>query len=358
MKKILVLYRELAGYFVSCINHLAQSRNIQVDVVAYPVHPDAPFRFAFGPGIRILERSGHSAESLSELLRSGGYHLVFCGGWSDRDYLRAIRENPQVPSLLGFDKQWLGTVRDLAGAVWLRTRVTSSFDFAFVPGEEQFRFARRMGFRRKQIVSGAYAADVNLYSRVWEARTSSPDRMPRQIWFAGRYAQEKGISDLWDVMLRLLDGPLRHWEFHAIGTGPLWGKRPEHPRIFHHGFVQPSDVPALISGGQVFVLPSHYEPWGLALQEFAAAGFALIASDRVGARTAFLEEGVNGTVFQAGNREELGQQIIAMCELDSSTRYRMGRRSHQLARTINWETWSDALVRMMAGAVPERPVAP
>ena len=47
--------------------------------------------------------------------------------------------------------------------------------------------------------------------------------------------------------------------------------------------MQPEDLLAFMSTGKAFVLPSTFEPWGVAVHEFAAAGYPLILSDAVGA---------------------------------------------------------------------------
>ncbi len=348
MKKMLVLYRELAGYFVSCVNNLSVRHNVRVDIIAYPVNSEAPFMFEFAPGVRTFRRADFSTDQIDELIRREKYDLIFCGGWSDKEYLEVIRRHSEVPSLLGFDKQWLGTARDFLGSLYLRWKVRDLFDYAFVPGTEQFAFARRMGFSPSSIVTGAYTCDTGIYESVYAGRERREGRAkPRQMWFAGRYVEEKCPMELWDHVAPLLDGPLADWELHCIGTGPLWEKRRIHSRIHHHGFVQPLDTIDLIREGEIFILPSKYEPWAMTVHEFAVVGYALLLSDKVGARCAFLEEGKNGDVFPSGDWSCFRDKLLSLCSKSTSEIAEMGFHSHSLASAINQETWAQSVLRMM-----------
>ena len=70
-----------------------------------------------------------------------------------------------------------------------------------------------------------------------------------------------------------------------------------HPQIFHHGFLQQSELESFMKIKGVFIMPSHYDHWGVAVQEFSAAGFPLILSDKVGANCSFLRNGENGFII-------------------------------------------------------------
>ncbi|MES1181688.1 MAG: hypothetical protein ABUL44_02735, partial [Flavobacterium sp.] len=64
MKRILILYRELAGYFVDCLNHLCENYAVEAHIVAYPVHSDAPFEFNLSPRAKVIARSEYTADQL------------------------------------------------------------------------------------------------------------------------------------------------------------------------------------------------------------------------------------------------------------------------------------------------------
>ena len=344
MKRMLVLYRELAGYFVNSMNHLANVYNVEINIVAYPVQNDAPFRFEFSKNIHVHNRFDCSIESLEQL---GEFDLIFCGGWSDKLYLQYVKQKQHTPALIGFDKQWLGSLRDIVGSTFLKFTLTPFFKYAFVPGKEQEKFALKMGFKKPNVHSGAYTCDIEAYTRVFEKRIEAlPEK--RRIFYAGRYAPEKGILDLWEVFSQMSDN-FPDWELHCIGTGPLANDAIKHPRIKHHGFVQGDDLLSLMSTGELFVLPSTYEPWGVVVNEFATAGYPLILSDRVGARTGLLNER-NGWMFQHGNRQDLTRVLRTAMNTSSSELKEMGKESHRLGRLLNVEEYAKAILQMMASS--------
>jgi len=348
--KILFLYRELAGYIVNCMNVLAERYEARVDVVAYPIHPDAPFNFEFHHNVRLTDRTSQSTSDLISLVGTGEYNLVVCSGWSDAGYLSAIRKNPGVNAAVAFDKQWFGSMRDWLATTYLRLRVAPMFRHAFVAGHEQHQFARKMGFVHDSIFEGVYACDNRIFNRVYLSRQATvPERTVRKMWYAGRYVPEKAVLEMCEAIIPLLDGDLQDWELHCIGTGPLWDERPAHPRIHHHGFVQPEAMSTLISDGEIFLMPSRFEPWCLAVQEFATAGYALLLSDKVGARWSFLRPGENGDVFESDNWSNFSQRLINLCRHPPEELREMGRRSHELAEMVSPEGWCKS-INAMAGS--------
>jgi glycosyltransferase involved in cell wall biosynthesis len=347
MTRILILYRELAGYMVSCINYLATQHQISIDIVAYPVNAEAPFTFQFAPSVRIFRRGEHSAESIQKLVDENRYDLIFCGGWSDTLYLQVVRRNAEIASVLAFDKQWLGSPRDRIAALYLRFRLTRLFRWAFVPGGEQVEFARRMGFKPGQIKEGVYCCDHELFEAIYSRRNEFPSSTPRQIWYSGRYIEAKCVTEVQHHIAGLLDSELPDWELHCIGTGALYDQRLSHPRIIHHGFVQPEDLPDLITRGEINILPSKFEPWALSVHEFATAGFALVVSDRVGARTAFVEHESNGLIFPSEDWEAFKSAVLALCRKSPEELRQMGARSHRLAAGISHARWANTVMDMV-----------
>ena len=102
----------------------------------------------------------------------------------------------------------------------------------------------------------------------------------------------------------------------------------------------------VILSGAVFVLPSVYEPWGVVVNEFAAAGYPLVLSDKVGARTG-LTGGRNALIFPAGNAQALEHALRNMMSTPVEERTQMGDESHQLSMQINEENYAAAILKMM-----------
>jgi glycosyltransferase involved in cell wall biosynthesis len=341
MKRILVLYKELAGYFIACLDELCLNYGVQADVIAYPVNADAPFEFSHSEHIKISSRLTVTNQELQRMVEADNYDLIFTGGWFDKGYLAALKHR-KCPALLGFDNAWNGSVKQQLSTLYGRAFIRPLFEYAFVPGSRQAHFARRLGFPEKKIIRGAYSCDVPVFAGV----VRQPQHKHRLI-YAGRYSPEKFVIELWQTFHELAEKEFPNWELHSIGTGPLWNERFQSSHIVHHGFMQPASLLSFISSGSAFVLPSTFEPWGVAVHEFAAAGFPLILSDAVGAAEAFLEPTKNGFLFHSGNSHSLENALRQMMSQSTAQLVAMGNHSHVLARNITPATWAESVAGMM-----------
>ena len=146
-----------------------------------------------------------------------------------------------------------------------------------------------------------YATDLEPYLNLFKTQTNRQDG-PRKFLYVGRYLELKGVKDLWTAYrhYRQRGGD---WELHLAGTGELWDERPNVAGMHHHGFMQRDDLMDLAKSCDVLVMPSHYDHWGVAVQEMAAVGLPLILSDQVASGTDFLKDHENGRVFEAKTRK-------------------------------------------------------
>jgi glycosyltransferase involved in cell wall biosynthesis len=347
MKKVLVLYRELAGYVVACINHLNSVYNVEIDVVAYPLNSDAPFQFQFAQGIKLESREIHNTDSLVKKIEKGRYDLILVSGWADKKYLDALKGSKTAIKVVGFDTWWYGTPKQQLAAIYALFFITPKFNYAFVPGAEQSNLALKFGFQKGQILTGIYACDVPHFAKIASFRASRNENEIKKLLFVGRYAEEKYFQQLCETMIELHNEGLTNWQLQCIGTGPLFESRILHPAIVHEGFQQPEQLAELMKYGDAFILPSTFEPWGVVVHEFAAAGYPLILSDKVGARQAFLDNERNGFVFNSGNRNELKEAMKKIMLTPHNILVEMGGISSNLAKKITPDTWAKTLIQLM-----------
>jgi glycosyltransferase involved in cell wall biosynthesis len=99
-------------------------------------------------------------------------------------------------------------------------------------------------------------------------------------------------------LLLLGDGPLRQEISHFEGRLPVRGV----------GFVNQTDLPGWYSIGDVLVLPSDSEPWGVVVNEAMACGLVPVVSDAVGCAPD-LVDGV-GEIFPVGDIDELTRALL------------------------------------------------
>jgi len=199
--------------------------------------------------------------------------------------------------------------------------------------------ARRSGLPAWRYTVIPNGIDVDAYRHVPAAR-----RRLRQQWgispketlvaYVGRLTHEKGIDRLLDAISHLGargnpintvivgDGPRRDTVENFIARGE--GGR--HARLL--GFVE--DVAGVLSAADIFVLPSRWEGWPMALGEAMAAGLPVIAMDVPGTRD-LVRNGQTGILVRDADTTALAEEIIRLSE-DGDARKALGLAAEQWAR--------------------------
>lgn len=346
--KILFLYTEVAGYFLACAETLHQISGAEIHVVRWPINAEAPFAFRDYAGVTFHERKDHTSQTLIELYQQLQPSIVCVTGWVDKAYLdtAAHIRKQGVPVVCLLDNQWRGDLRQKIATIVSPWMLQRRFSHVWVPGLYQYEFARRLGFARDHILTGVYSAATSPFAAVAEAR---PAARPHHLVYVGRFVEVKGVRELVAAFTQTLaDG--HDWHLSLVGAGPLKAEFQPSERISVQDFVQPEQLPALAAQAGAFVLPSHFEPWGVVLHEFSAAGLPVVASDACGAATAFLRNGYNGFQFKSGNETALYHALQALFRTPDEQLSQMGQRSYELSRSISPEIWAHTLLSILPRA--------
>ncbi len=345
-QRFVFLYSELAGYVLASLQALASEFGAEIDVVHWPVNPEAPFELPANSNLRLTDRSTLDQEGLNRLLDQASPNAIIVSGWMDRGYVRAVRRwRNRIPVIVGMDNHWTGSPRQRLASWLSRFLIRRSFNRIWIPGTPQREYARRLGFSDSETLTGWYCADVEPFMRIGRsAEFSSP-----KLLYVGRYVPQKGVRQLWTAFGRFRkDFP--QWELHCIGTGSEWDSRPELEGVFHHGFQQPQQLPRFIAQSTAFIMPSLWEPWGVVLQEMAAAGLPVLVSDAVGSATQFLKDGCNGFSFRSGDEDSLEHAMRRMAALSSDQILEMGQASARIALTLTPSIRSQQLLAFLDSA--------
>jgi len=340
--RILFLYTELADYFLSACEQLSQTADVHI--IRWPVNLEAPFVFKSSSAVKLYNRREMDLSAMLQLVQKINPELLVCSGWVDKDYLKIVRRySGKIPTILTLDTQWKGSLKQRL-ALWpLRLLVKSLFSEAWVPGERQVLYAKKLGFKIEHIHTGFYCCDFQKFNLIYEQDKLQQTTLPKRFVYVGRYYTFKGISDLWQAYAELRKEGL-DWELWCLGTGHLTPI--ESDGIKHFGFVQPADLQPILKQTGVFILPSRFEPWAVVVHEFATAGFPMILSHAVGASDAFLKEGENGYGFNAGDVQGLKTAMKRITELPEKTLTLMSRKSHELAQQVNPVDWINTLKKI------------
>jgi glycosyltransferase involved in cell wall biosynthesis len=344
---IIFLYTEIAPYFLACCNKLAENYGANVHVIRYPVNSEAPFTFLSQQKINLYNRKDYTCDSLLNLIKEINPSIIICSGWIDKDYLKICKEYiKKTPTVLTLDTHWRGDLKQQLAVLLSPFLLKNKFTHAWVPGNIQKEYAKKLGFKEHEITLGFYSCDVGYFSSIGnKIMPEKKQNFPKRFIFVGRYYDFKGVDKLWQAFIELQTESPNDWELWCLGTGSL--QPTQHPKIKHCGFIQPQDFLPYAQQTGVFVLPSLFEPWGVVLHEFAAMGFPLLASDRVGAAEALLEDKQNGFIFKAGNMPSLKEKLKEVIQLSAEELNLMGEYSYQLAQNNTPKIWADNLMKLI-----------
>lgn len=347
--KIVFLYTELASYFISCAQALAESGKAEVHIVRWPLNKEAPFDFNFPASVKVYTKTGFTSEKLHELVNEINPDLIYCSGWVDKLYRKICKKYvKKIPVVVGIDNQWDGSFKQrLAG--WLNfIFIKPYYNAAWVPGESQKKFALHLGFSSEKIQTGYYCADTDHFHKFYlNNRENKKQHFPKRFIYVGRYLQFKGIFEMWEAFIELQNENPNEWELWCLGTGAKYDQRKEHEKIKHFGFVQPREIEEHIKNTGVFILPSTFEPWGVVVHEFAASGFPMICTDKVGAAERFLEENKNGFLIETGSKSAIKEAMKKMMKKTDAELFDMGEQSVKKAMELTPEIWVRNLVKFI-----------
>lgn len=343
MKNIVFLYTELAEYTMACLEALEQHEDLQIHVVRWPINNEAPFQFRQLPRTKIHDRTTLDDNGLHNLLSEIQPDLILTSGWVDKGYLKLVRNwHKKARTVLLFDNHLIGSMRQWAGTIAARATFIRYFSDVWVPGQAQYRYARKLGFRPERILTEFYCADTKSFFEFYRQHPERQKQLPKRFIFIGRYLEFKGIFELWEAFSAFRrDYP--EWELICLGTGDLWDQRAEADGIRHEGFVQPKKLPAYLQETGVFILPSKREPWGVVVHELAAAGFPIICTDCVGAAERFVVPSENGWIIPSGDAVALQKAMTEVASLSDAERADMGKKSYEIAQTLTPEIWAKRL---------------
>ncbi|TAJ08647.1 glycosyltransferase [Marinilabiliaceae bacterium JC017] len=315
----------------------------EVHVVRWPVNKEAPFNFDIPEEVHIYNRPDYNNNELLELVTEINPDKIICSGWIDKGYLKVCKHyKNKIPTVLTLDNHWFGNPKQQLARVIAPFHIKRHFSHAWVPGEPQAKYARKLGFGNK-IFTGFYSADTDHFKEIYQVKSQASNIPPRFIYI-GRYIPQKGLDLLFKAFIEIHEEHTSDWELWCLGTGELFDERPNHPKIKHHGFVQPADMNKYLKESGVFVLPSRFEPWGVVVHEMAVAGFPMICSSAIGGTTQFLKDDENGFLFENENKEELKQALWKIMNLNQNRLKQMSIKSHQLGMQHTPEKWADIVI--------------
>jgi glycosyltransferase involved in cell wall biosynthesis len=253
-----------------------------------------------------------------------------------------------------------------------RALVRRLYDCAFVAGSRSAAYLRRLGFSEDRIWTGCDVVDNEHFRVGAEAARARrqelrlelglPDRF---FLYVGRLAAEKNLARL----LQAYDQYRRRggaWDLVLVGTGPLakelrvWAQQQGLAGVHWAGAQSYENLPAYYGLASCLVLPSEREPWGLVVNEAAAAGLPVLVSHACGCVPELVRRGMNGYHFAPWDAGDLARLMLRMSSGETDLAA-LGEASQRLVSLYTPETWARTLadcVHAVANGHPARPGAP
>jgi glycosyltransferase involved in cell wall biosynthesis len=292
---------------------------------------DYKFLDCWGSKRRYNWRQQPIAKDILKQLKTGEFDAVWVHGWSWMCSLQAVLAAEQlgIPILFRAESNGLREPTQSfklsvkkAFVNWLFKKIAG---FLYI-GTLNHQFYQSYGVSEDRLFSMPYAIDNDYFQKqamlagtkreaLRQSLNLEPGRpvilyaaklievkRPQDLLAAYRLLSPDNLQEPEPYLLFVGDGALRpQLEAEAKATG--WQS------IRFLGFQNQSELPALYDLCDVFVLPSSFEPWGLAVNEVMNAGKAVVVSDRVGCAPDLILEGQNGRTFPVGNSAALVDAI-------------------------------------------------
>jgi len=173
----------------------------------------------------------------------------------------------------------------------------------------------------------------------------APDqRQPLTLGFPARRTPFKGAADAIEAAGRLRARFGEQLRVTAFGIQPLelpdWIQWLQYPSQL--------ELRRFYNRNAVFLLPSHYEGWGLPGVEAMACGCALVTTDNGGCRD-YAIDGETALVVPP-RRADLMAAAVARLFDDTPLRLRLARQGHQYVQRYTWDDSADRLEALLRGA--------
>lgn len=333
MKKILYLYAEVMPYNLPVFRTL-KDNGYEVDVVQLDKRKLTPFEYPGEEGITIWNSSAYNSYSdFERAFFMQDVCLVYVSELVNRWYWQLAwkyRHKKHIPVVVGCDAQWSGSRNNYIKKLLFPITYRQVFSHIQCAGIWQADYARRIGFKRNQIITPLLCADNEQYYKVdIEAKKHN---YPKQFIFVGRLNEVKGIKEILSVWKTIQDK--KGWTLTLIGSGPMEELIRESQDIVLRPFMSQKDICAVMQESGCALIPSRKEPWGLVVHEAAAAGLPIIASRCCGATYKFVIDGYNGFCIEGSDEDSLRESMFRIMESDDASLIKMSIRSRQLAQSI------------------------
>jgi glycosyltransferase involved in cell wall biosynthesis len=285
--------------------------------------------------------------------------VVHLTGYAYASHLRLLRRLPRygIPALFRGDshlllprpqwKRWLRLMalrrifRSPAGFLYVGQHNRDYFRASRVPENKLFYCPHSIEFERFAGSDKALEAEA----RQWRRSLGIGDDQI-VLLFAGKFQSIKQPLELMRavaladdprlVLVMVGDGP------EAAGVAQLAATAPTCFRVLP--FQNQSRMPLIYRLGDVFVLPSISETWGLAVNEAMACRRPVLVSDAVGCAPDLVRPSVTGDVFRSGDWDDFLCKMRSLADQGMDSLRSLGQAGQELSSHYTPKTTAESVI--------------
>ena len=278
------------------------------------------------------------ANEIFEFMQREDVRAVVLAGTASFLHLRLMHHlhTARIPFFLRGDSNIMGDPKRWALGRWFKRRVLR-WVLDRCSGVMPFgQFGRRYFEKYGADLSRSYlvphepdydyfqTVDVNALEAFRAQHGLSTER--RYLLSCNRLIRPKRVDLLIDSFAAIADkNP--EWDLLIVGDGPLRKSLQNRvsqkirDRVKWLRFCQIGEVRSAFQIADAFVLASDFEPWAVVINEAAAAGLVIVASNVVGAAREIVVDGVSGRIFRSGESPSLRDALTDVMSPDNFSRY-------------------------------------
>ncbi len=212
---------------------------------------------------------------------------------------------------------------------------------AFLPiGRRSREFYLTYGVSENRMFLTPYSVDNEYFieqRKKWQGRRGEikkelniSENIPL-ILYASKITQRKRPMDILKAFEKLEQKAVLVF----VGDGELrpilerYVKKNNIKNVFFIGFKNQTELPKYYSIADIFVLPSSYEPWGLAINEAMCYALPIITTDAVAAAIDLVHHKENGYIYPVGDIDKLTDCLSKLLK-EFGLGKKMGKRSLEM----------------------------
>lgn len=186
----------------------------------------------------------------------------------------------------------------------------------------------------------------------WKLELEIPDNA-LVLLFVGKFEEQKCPLLLLEAFCEL---EVQEIPVYALFVGDghlkefIQQRAKEDERVKLIPFQNQSDIPKVYALGDVLVLPSNSETWGLVVNEAMNMGLPAIVSDHVGCGPDLVIHGRTGWIFPAGDAQAL-KAILRDAVSDPKRLREMGQAARERISNYSYAVATDSLLEVLTKVV-------